>query len=304
MENDKPRVSIGMPVYNGEKYLCEVIDSVLNQTFSDFELIISDNGSNDRTEEICRSYVARDPRVRFYRNEENRGASWNFNRVFELAKGDYFKWAAADDLCEPNFLLRCVEMLDTDLSVVIAHPQSKFINNVGNVVNIPDPGWNLQMKSPVERFRYVMRSIYDRKCNVIFGLIRASVLHKTRLMGNYCGQDYRLIGELSLHGKFFQIPEYLFLVRSHTESSGYQGLNFYKPGKSKNILNLLHWNCSFFLLILDYFIAIIHAQLHIAEKLYLAGNILYYAAIGRIYAFITPILGKQKYSLYPKGGAK
>src|SRR3546814_4612052 len=101
-----------MPVYNGERYVASAIESLLAQDFEDFELIISDNGSTDRTEEICREFASRDPRIRYVREEENQGASWNFNRVFELARGEYFRWACHDDACEPTHLSRCVELLD------------------------------------------------------------------------------------------------------------------------------------------------------------------------------------------------
>jgi glycosyltransferase involved in cell wall biosynthesis len=84
-----PKVSIGLPVYNGEAYIQNAIDSILFQSFTDFELIISDNASTDETEKICREYADKDLRVRYYRVEQNRGAAWNFNRVFKLSSGQY-----------------------------------------------------------------------------------------------------------------------------------------------------------------------------------------------------------------------
>src|SRR5262245_31410059 len=117
----RPRVSIGVPVYNGERYLRECIDSILGQTFRDFELILSDNASTDATRTICEAYATRDPRVRYYRNEQNLGACRNFNRCVELARGDYFLWAAHDDAIAPEYLARCVEALDRDPSVVLSH---------------------------------------------------------------------------------------------------------------------------------------------------------------------------------------
>jgi glycosyltransferase involved in cell wall biosynthesis len=102
---DKPRLSIGMPVFNGEKYLKEALDSILAQTYSDFELLISDNASTDRTEQICREYAAKDRRIRYYRNEKNIGAPKNFNRVFELSSGKYFRWATfTHPSAKPNYL--------------------------------------------------------------------------------------------------------------------------------------------------------------------------------------------------------
>jgi glycosyltransferase involved in cell wall biosynthesis len=106
-----PRLAIGLPVHNGERYVSQAIDSLLGQTFTDFTLIVSDNGSTDATEEICRAYARRDARIRYHRSDENRGAAWNFNRVFELADSPYFKWAAYDDLCAPHFVERCIEFL-------------------------------------------------------------------------------------------------------------------------------------------------------------------------------------------------
>src|SRR5690242_6344650 len=105
MGTTSPKVSIGLPVYNGERFLAEAIDSVLAQTFTDFELIISDNASTDRTPEICKAYAEKDSRIRYYRNEENQGASWNFNRVFELSRGMCFQWLAHDDYIAPGFLM-------------------------------------------------------------------------------------------------------------------------------------------------------------------------------------------------------
>jgi hypothetical protein len=119
-ELSRPRVSIGLPVYNGERFLRDALDSLLSQSFEDFELLIADNASTDGTEEICRSYAAGDPRIRYIRNRVSYGAIANFNTVFRLTTGRYFKWAAYDDVCAPEFLARCVGVLDDDPSVVLA----------------------------------------------------------------------------------------------------------------------------------------------------------------------------------------
>jgi glycosyltransferase involved in cell wall biosynthesis len=128
LRSGKSKVSIGLPVFNGENYLEAAVDSILAQTFKDFELIISDNASTDRTQEICQRYCGRDSRVRYFRSEQNHGAAWNFNRVFELASGEYFKWAAHDDMIAPDFLQKCVAVLDEDPTVVLCHSQVQFIN--------------------------------------------------------------------------------------------------------------------------------------------------------------------------------
>jgi glycosyltransferase involved in cell wall biosynthesis len=113
-----PKVSIGLPVYNGEKYIREALDSLLAQTFTDFELIISDNASADRTETICREYAERDPRIRYVRQAENRGAVANFQFVLDEAKGVYFKWMAYDDYLAPRFIELIVGYLDRNQGVV------------------------------------------------------------------------------------------------------------------------------------------------------------------------------------------
>ena len=103
-----PLLSIGMPVYNGQNYIKEAVNSILRQTFKDFELIISDNGSSDGTQKICEECAHKDKRIKYIRHEHNRGASWNFNYVAGLASGKYFKWAGHDDNLDPEFLKECV----------------------------------------------------------------------------------------------------------------------------------------------------------------------------------------------------
>src|ERR1700751_3041805 len=126
-----PLVTVGLFVYNGERFIEEVLRSILNQTFTDFELIISDNASTDRTGQIAEAYAERDSRIRYYRSEKNMGAGWNVRRVYELATGKYFKQAAADDLLEPDFLRRCVEALENDRDCVLACARTKEIDENG-----------------------------------------------------------------------------------------------------------------------------------------------------------------------------
>ncbi|MER3486233.1 MAG: hypothetical protein C4345_09945 [Chloroflexota bacterium] len=129
-----PRVSIGLPVYNRQQYVGEAIESILAQTFADFELIISDNASTDATGVICQEYARKDARVRYYRNAINIGAAKNFNRVFHLSSGEYFKWMASDDICAPTFIERCVEALDGDTGAVLAYSRARCIDEHGAVV--------------------------------------------------------------------------------------------------------------------------------------------------------------------------
>jgi glycosyltransferase involved in cell wall biosynthesis len=219
------RVSIGLPVYNGENYVREAIESILSQTFEDFELIISDNASTDQTEEICRSYAIQDERIRYFRNQENLGASSNYKRVFDLASGEFFKWAAHDDLCLPGFVSRCVEVLDHDPTVVLCYARTITIDSAGKFAKKWDARPEFGSEVPHRRFREVF---VPTETFPIWGLIRTNILRKTPLLGNYPEHDLPLLTELSLYGRFYEIPEFLFLSREHKQRS-VRTYDFRKP---------------------------------------------------------------------------
>ena len=217
MARPAPLVSIALPVYNGERYLAEAIDSLVAQTYTDFELLIVDNASTDTTAAICEDYAARDPRIRYFRNATNLGVYRNFNKAFQLSSGRYFKWASADDLCHPQLVAKCVQVLDGDPRVVATYGKTRFIDAEGNPLPITDPGWHLVSDSPFERLRFVLVS--GHYVNVFFGLIRKEKLSHTRLFPLYPGGDCALLGELSLKGTFVELPEYLFFRRFHPAAS-------------------------------------------------------------------------------------
>lgn len=215
-----PTVSIGLPVYNGENYLRDMLDSIFSQTFNDFELIISDNASADKTMEICLSYEEKDPRIRYHRNEINLGAAWNFNQVLHLARGKYFQWACYDDVWTPTLLGRCVEVLDQYPNVVLCYSRTAFIDEHGRptkrIVVRPD----FHDNSAYLRFTsFLQYHNNPNECSQVLGLFRASILKKSSLIGSYPASDMILLGEILLHGEFHEIPEYLFLRRDHALSS-------------------------------------------------------------------------------------
>ncbi|MBW4557359.1 MAG: glycosyltransferase [Trichormus sp. ATA11-4-KO1] len=216
MSKNQPKLSIGLPVYNGDKFIQEAIDSLLAQTFADFELIISDNASTDKTEEICRAYAAQDKRIRYYRNDKNLGCSRNFNRVFELSVGKYFKWAAYDDLHAPDFLVKCVEVLDYNPRVVLCHSQVYFIDENGNFLQNYNIKLNTNSPKPHERFHELLTKHLCYQC---YGVIRTSALKIVPPMGSYGTADGILLLRLGLLGQFYEIPEYLFFARVHPQQS-------------------------------------------------------------------------------------
>ncbi|HWR21476.1 MAG TPA: glycosyltransferase family 2 protein [Verrucomicrobiae bacterium] len=214
--SETPRVSIGLPVYNGERFLREALDSLVGQTFGDFELIISDNGSTDGTQEICRAYAAKDRRIRYYRQDQNHGGAWNHNRVFELSKGEYFKWASHDDVCDPALLSRCVEVLDADPSVVLCYSKVRIIDEHGRVENYAVE-LATDSPNPQERFRDLM--LIPHRCFQIYGLIRSRDLKMTPLFAACSAADRPLLARLGLAGRFHEVPEYLFVSRWHSRNS-------------------------------------------------------------------------------------
>ena len=222
MHVKKPKVSIGLPVYNAENYIREALDSVLAQDYQDFEIVISDNASTDSTRQICLDYVNKDKRIHYYRSKSNFGASKNFNKVFELARGDYFKWAAHDDVIAPEYLSKCVDVLEKDSSTVLCFSKIKIIDQHGSsVCNYKVKMKNADSFKPHQRFKELIT--VNHWGIEIFGLFRKSALEKTKLIANYPGSDRTLMAEISLLGRFYEIPEYLFFSRDHTERSTRKG---------------------------------------------------------------------------------
>ena len=215
---EKPRVSIGLPVFNGEKYLKEALDSILAQKYQDFELIISDNASTDHTQQICLDYVTKDSRIRYYRNKQNLGAPRNFNKVFKLSSGEYFKWAAYDDVIAPEYIQKCVSVLNNDPSIVLCHSKTNRIDEHSTLVGDYDNRTLRRVSSwkPHERFGDLI-SIHN-PCWSIFGVMRASSLRKTSLHRSYIGADRNLLAEIGLLGRIYEIPEHLFFRRDHQQA--------------------------------------------------------------------------------------
>ena len=232
----KVKVSLGLPVYNGERFVRHAIQSVLDQTFTDFELIISDNASTDATPDICEEFARKDARVRYIRQEINIGAKANFNRVFEYSRGEYFKWVAADDVCGPRYLELTVALLDADPKAVLAHTLSRTINGEGEIVTpeemkarvIFDQGQAVRVH-PQDRPRRLDTSDAHLRfhevlmgtvwCFEIFALIRREGMLSTYPKLDYYGSDKVMLAQLSLMGRFLEAQELQFYRRAHHGNS-------------------------------------------------------------------------------------
>jgi glycosyltransferase involved in cell wall biosynthesis len=217
----QPRMSIGVPVFNGARYLEACIDSLLSQTYRDLEILISDNASTDRTREICRAYCERDERVRYYRQPRNRGLAANYRFVVDHTGGEFFKWAAYDDVCEPRFVERCVAALDRSPSDVLAFPTTRFIDGAGGDLPRVDGGvrWRNHTK-PVGRLNDLLADPTRSFAKWQFGVIRRAALVRTGLIRNYDASDQVLMAELALLGGFARVSEPLFRLRIHEGTSG------------------------------------------------------------------------------------
>jgi glycosyltransferase involved in cell wall biosynthesis len=227
-----PRVSIGVAVYNGERFLAKTLDALLAQTFEDLEVIICDNSSTDATEQICRSYAAADSRIQYRRNSENVGAPRNFNLAATLSRGEYFKWSGADDLCAPTLIERCIEVLDRRAEAVLCYPKTRLVDENDVALHDYEDRLDLQVASPNWRLAQLLSNI--RMCNPVFGLIRSSALKRTRLFGTYSNSDVAFLAELALHGTFVELPETLFFRRSFELSaskyrSPYERMAMFEP---------------------------------------------------------------------------
>lgn len=211
MDARAPLVSIGMPAYNSAATLRSAVDSLLAQTFTDFELVISDNASTDATWSIIEDYMRLDARVRGIRQSENIGANANYSAVFLASRGKYFKWASSNDWCAPTLLQRCVETLDGDASTVLVAPKTRiFQTDIAQSADYADDIACTQ-DDPVERFAYVDTHLALN--NTINGLMRAEALRRTRLVEHYPGADVVLVAHLALFGRIKLLPEPLFFRR-------------------------------------------------------------------------------------------
>ena len=216
---NRPRLTIGVPVYNGERYLADALQSVVDSTFGDWEMIVSDNASTDGTVAIVESFIARDPRICLRRNATNIGALPNFNAVVHGARGDYFKWLAYDDVLDSTMLERCVALLDSDTSTVLVNGRFREIDGSG--ATIRDEPYHLDLTSPKPHRRLSVLMGTDAGHPILYGLIRMDVLRRTHLLASYHGSDRALLAELALYGRIRETRDTLWSSREHPDRSVY-----------------------------------------------------------------------------------
>ena len=213
-------ITVGLPVYNSERYIRQSLDSLLAQTYPHFVLVISDNASTDGTGQICQQYAAADSRIKYSRNETNIGNPRNFNRVAGLAETRYLKWSTADDFWEPTFLERALEVMERDSTIALCYPQAALVDANGRNAKDYDDVLHLVQEDPTDRFVTLLDKI--KLAHQHLGLIRMSHLRQTHLLAPYTASDINLLAELSLYGKFFELPHRLYFRRFHQDSGSWK----------------------------------------------------------------------------------
>lgn len=252
--SEPPLVSIGVPVRNGERFLEGSLDSILNQTYRNLEIVIIDNASTDDTPMIVKRYVESDMRIRSYRNDLNLGAALNYNRTFVYSHGTYFKWASSDDLIAPEYIAHCVETLERNRSAVLCYPKTVLISESGETAGIYEDRCNLDESIGSRRLRHLLRTC--RLCNPVFGVVRAEALSRTPLIEPYIASDFVLLTRLALSGTFIELQEPLFFRREHSTNvrklSAAERVRWFSPTAKPHRYPELHE-----------FLQLVHVSVHI-----------------------------------------
>ncbi|MEM7207240.1 MAG: glycosyltransferase family 2 protein [Pseudomonadota bacterium] len=275
MKNNTKILTIGIPVYNGERYVANAISSLLNQTFEDFDLIISDNASTDRTESICRDFMQQDGRVKYHRQEYNRGAYWNFNYLFNQSDSKYFKWAAADDVCGERYLQNCIDALESDPAITCCHSRTASIDAAGvELPDVPDPTDGDKIQLPGQR-RYDASSdiVHLRFHDVLlvtgwgvrlWGVFPRRYLGKTGLMRPFYGAEKLMMAELASQGHFHDVPDVQFFHRVHSEATS--SIGSVKAQNRFSNPNRKRWQFPLLRKLFGYFIVPLKYQNRISDK--------------------------------------
>ncbi|MEL6828601.1 MAG: glycosyltransferase family 2 protein [Pseudomonadota bacterium] len=217
--DDRPLVTIGMPVHNGEQFLHDALSSATGQTVRNIEIIVSDNASTDRTQEISEDFAARDSRVKYVRHPRNIGAAKNYNHTFYCAEGEFFCWLAHDDVLKPKFLETCINgFAKHGETAVLVYPNFRYVDASLVETEVDSKFVHAMDRSPLKRFAATLDGL--GLVTSVFGLYRRDALAKTRLIGSFISSDYALLVECALLGQVVRLEgDPQFLRRLHESNS-------------------------------------------------------------------------------------
>jgi len=223
---DGPLVSIGMPVYNGMPHLHGAVTSLLDQEYTNFELIISDNASTDGTAAVCLDLARRDGRIRYYRQPANIGAVANFNTVFALGRGRYFMWACHDDWWAPGYVRACIDAFSLSERLILAGTRGEWVDGETGRQILVDRGFSTIGLPPAGRYARYKSTIHDgNHVGVIFyGLYKREALASAVPMPNVIATDHLVLAKLCLIGEFVVVPETLMVKRWGGTSTSYANM--------------------------------------------------------------------------------
>ena len=294
LNTNKPLVSIGLPVFNGEKSIGKALNSIINQDYENIEIIISDNASTDKTFDICKKFILKDSRIKYNLLSKNIGGPLNFNRTFKLSSGKYFLWAAHDDTRDKSFISKCLFKMEKNLDIVLCHSYTNmFIENRKIFLCTANLDSFIGISGMIPQYK---KTLQDFPAVAIYGLIRSSAMRKTQLMGNFLGGDIVFINELSLHGKFDQVPILLFnyFVRKKWNNIQIDYYNIYKKKKP-------WWYISFIIIFYHNYKRILNKDLYFFTKCHLlivlAQNeikLLIIKILVKVIKYICPNILKKK----------
>ena len=211
MDQGSPLVTIGMPAYNGGRFLARALDSLLAQDYPNWELVISDDCSTDETQSIARDYAGRSDRIRYVRHDANLGEMANFNFALGQARGPYFMWAADHDLWDSTFISRCVAGLEADAKTVLAYPQSMLVDEDDRVLEEMDDQIDVGQPTALARYKHLIWRLSI--CNMVYGVARREALSATGGYGDVLAPDRLVLAQMALQGPILRVGGHLFLRR-------------------------------------------------------------------------------------------
>ncbi|MBW1672192.1 MAG: glycosyltransferase family 2 protein [Deltaproteobacteria bacterium] len=275
-KSDVPSVGIGLPVYNNSKYLSKTLDSLLSQTYPNIIIYLSDDCSDDGTDDICQLYAKRDNRIKYSRNEKNIGANANNKKVLAVASTDYFMFARGHEILSPNHIGDCVRILEEDETVVLAFATTKWIDDDGNIIPNKPIGY-----FDTRGFDVVTRCalIFWGNHNCYYGLSRTNVMKSIRGNEDIIGGDMLSLFEKAILGSFAHVCSSVRYRRYNYSGETYQKrIQRYKTGTYKQLKAIDH---IFPLARLPYhiFLSAIRSKVLLADKIKILFVVLFNAPL-------------------------
>jgi len=231
--NSLPSVGIGLPVYNNAKYLSKTLDSLLNQTYPNITVYLSDDCSDDGTHDICESYAKKDDRIKYFRNEENLGANGNLEKVLSLASTNYFMFARGHEILSPDHIRDCVRILEEDKKVVLSFVTTQWIDETNKIISNKPIGY-----FDTRGFDVVTRCalVFWGRLECFYGLTRTEVMKSIRFSENIIANDLIMLLEMALIGSFAHVRSGVRYRRYHYSGETYRKrLQRYRTGAYRQL---------------------------------------------------------------------